>query len=403
MLRKIFFWLHKWLGLITGLVVLIVALTGCINVFSDELKEYFYHNRYYVEPETNRNTLNFSEMRAQAQKALGPGIKITRCEIYPAKGHTWIFRASQTDKKGIGYWNYYKYYYRVYINPYNGKVVHVEDTRNEFFQLVLSLHMNLLLGDTVGGMVTGISALCFFVLLLSGLILWFPRKWKAKAFKKGLAFKRRAGIKRLLYDLHNVSGFYVLVPATLICVTGLVFAFPWADQSVQFLANGGKKVEKRVIPLSTPNETYHPQSTDSAITHLLHVHPQADVLSIRFREKNTDPMDVQVRLAKNRTHVFEWYYFDRNNGKLLMRYGDKDVQGGEKFRTMNYDLHTGAFAGIPTKLLAFFVSLICAAMPVTGFLLWYNKGKKKKNKKQRRNHSSVGGQDIKNRNKSLLN
>ncbi|WP_214225513.1 PepSY-associated TM helix domain-containing protein [Pedobacter sp. B4-66] len=382
MLRKIFFWMHKWLGLITGLVVLIVSITGCINVFSDELKEYFYHKRYYVETEGNPKFLNFSELRDRAQKALGPDIKISRSEIYPAKGRTWVFRASLTDKKAIGHWNYYKYYYRVYINPYNGEIVHIEDSKNEFFQLVLNLHMNLLLGDAVGSMVTGISALCFFVLLLSGLILWFPRKWKAKAFKKGLIFKRSVGIKRLNYDLHNILGFYILIPAILICITGLVFAFPWADKSVQFVANGGKTVKKRIIPLSTPNEFYHPKTTDSAIAHLFQVYPQADVLSIRVREKNTDPMDVQVRLAKNRTHVFEWHYFDRNTGKLLMKYGDQDVKGGEKFKSMNYDLHTGAFAGIPTKLLAFFVSLICAAMPVTGFLIWYNKGKKSKKPKK---------------------
>ncbi|NRF42014.1 PepSY domain-containing protein [Pedobacter foliorum] len=382
MLRKIFFWVHKWLGLITGLVVLIVSITGCINVFSDELKEYFYHKRYYVETEGNSKFLNFSELRDRAQQVLGPDTKISRSEIYPAQGRTWVFRASLTDKKAIGHWNYYKYYYRVYINPYNGEIVHLENSKNEFFQLVLNLHMNLLLGDSVGGMVTGISALCFFVLLLSGLILWFPRKWKAKAFKKGLTFKRSVGIKRLNYDLHNILGFYILIPALLICITGLVFAFPWAEKSVQFVANGGKTIKKRSIPLSTPNESYHPQATDSAIAHLFQVYPQADVLSIRVREKNTDPMDVQVRLAKNRTHVFEWYYFDRNTGKLLMKYGDQDVKGGEKFKSMNYDLHTGAFAGIPTKLLAFFVSLICAAMPVTGFLIWYNKGKKSKKPKK---------------------
>ncbi|MEJ5960801.1 PepSY-associated TM helix domain-containing protein [Pedobacter immunditicola] len=385
MLRKTFLWLHKWLGLITGLVVMIVSLTGCINVFADELKAYFYHERYYAEPVGNGKPLNFSELRDQAQKAVGPNIKLTRGEIYPAKGRTWVFRASLTDKKAIGHWNHHKYYYRIYVNPSNGKVVHVEDTRNEFFQLMLNLHMNLLLGDAVGTMVTGISALCFFVLLLSGLVLWFPRKWKTKAFKKGLVFKRDVGIKRLNYDLHNISGFYILIPAILICVTGLVFAFPWADQSVQFLANGGKTIEKRVIPLSTPNDTFHPQSTDSAIAHLLHLHPQADVLAVRFREKNTDPLDVQVRLAKNRTHLFEWYYFDRNNGKLLMKFGDQDVKGGEKFRTMNYDLHTGAYAGMPTKFFGFFVSLICATLPVSGFLIWYNKGKK--NKKQKNKNS----------------
>jgi uncharacterized iron-regulated membrane protein len=374
MARKIFFWLHKWLGLGTGLVVLIVSLTGCINVFSDELKEYFYHDRYYVESGTNGHFQNFSVIRDSAQKALGPKIKISRCEIYPAKGRTWVFRASLTNKKGIGYWNYNKYYYRVYVDPYKGKVVYVEDTRNEFFQLALSLHRNLLLGDTIGGIVTGTSALCFFVLLLSGLILWFPRKWKAKAFKRALVLKSDVGGKRLNYDLHNMSGFYILIPVLLICITGLVFAFDWADKSVQFVANGAKATEKRTIPLSTPNKIYEPVAADSVITLLLHIHPEADVFSIRFREKNTDPLDVQVRLAKNRTHLFEWYYFDRNNGKLLMKYGDQDVKGGEKFRSMNYDLHTGAYAGIPTKLLALFVALICAAMPVTGFFIWYNRG-----------------------------
>ncbi|MES2457607.1 MAG: PepSY-associated TM helix domain-containing protein [Bacteroidota bacterium] len=386
MLRKVFFWIHKWLGLITGLVVLVVSITGCINVFADELKTFFYKDRYYSAapadgkqldfPEAKR--LYFSVLRDHAQQALGPNIKISRAEIYPEKGRTWVFRASKTKKDAIGHWNYYQYYYRVYVDPFSGKVINVEDTKNEFFQLVLNLHMNLLLGDLVGTMVTGISALCFFVLLLSGLILWFPRKWSTKGFKKVLTFKWNTGWKRLNYDLHTISGFYVLIPALLICLTGLVFAFSWADQSVQYLANGATKVKKREIPKSSPNASYPAATTNAAVTALLQKHPDADVFSIRFREKETDPLDVQVRLAKNRTHLFEWYYFDRNTGKLLEHYNDRTVIGGERFRSMNYDLHTGAFAGIPTKILAFLISLICAAMPVTGFLMWYNKPAKKK-------------------------
>jgi uncharacterized iron-regulated membrane protein len=225
MARNAFFWLHKWLGLVTGILVLIVSLTGCINVFADELKEYFYHDRMYVVPVENGQFLTFSEIRANAQKVLGPQIKISRSEIYPSGNRTWVFRANLTDKKSIGYWNYNKYYYRVYVNPYTGKVSYVENTLNEFFQLTLSLHRNLLLGDTVGGIVTGTSALCFLILLLSGLVLWFPRKWKKKAFKSGLALKRSVGKKRMIYDLHKVLGFYSLIPALLISGTGLVFAF----------------------------------------------------------------------------------------------------------------------------------------------------------------------------------
>jgi uncharacterized iron-regulated membrane protein len=300
--------------------------------------------------------------------------------FYPAPGRSWIFRASSTDAEAVGYWKFYKYYYRVYINPYTGQVLKVEDTRNEFFQLVLNLHMNLLLGDKVGGMITGVCTLCFFVILISGLILWWPAKWKAKALKNKLTIKSGTSAKRFNYDLHNISGFYLLIPLLLICITGLVFAFPWADDTVQYVANGAKVLEKRKIPLSTPNDGYTPAAIDYAVVSLIKTHAKADVFSIRFRNKDTDPLDVQVRLAEKRTHLFEWYYFDRNTGKLLLKYGDNDVQGGEKFRSMNYDLHTGAYAGIFTKILYLLISLFCTSLPVTGFLIWYNRGSKSKKK-----------------------
>ncbi|WP_256007035.1 PepSY-associated TM helix domain-containing protein [Pedobacter deserti] len=382
MFRKVFFWLHKWLGLITGIVVLIVSLTGCINVFADELKTFFYRDRLYVTDTGGGTFRDFSELRQTAQQALGADIKVTRAEIYPDGRRNWIFRATLTDKDGIGYWNYNKYYYRVYVNPYTGKVVYIENTLNEFFQIILSLHRNLLLGDTVGGIITGGSSLCFFLLLLSGLVLWFPRKWKKKAFKRGFALKMRVGIKRLIYDIHNVFGFYIIIPGIIISVTGMVFAFEWADKSVQYVANGGTPYQKIKIPLSSPNPDYHRGAADSVLKKLLHDHQDADIFSVRFRDKETDPLDVQVRLAKNRTHLFMWYYFDRNTGELLLRYGDQDIRGGQKLRTMNYDLHTGAYSGIPTKLFYFFVSLICAGLPITGFIMWYNhKGKPAKRTK----------------------
>jgi uncharacterized iron-regulated membrane protein len=45
---------------------------------------------------------------------------------------------------------------------------------------------------------------------------------------------------------------------------------------------------------------------------------------------------------------------------------------------MNYDLHVGAIAGLTGKIIAFIASLICASLPVTGFLVWYLKKYKKK-------------------------
>lgn len=378
MARKLFFWLHKWVGLLTGLIVLIISLTGCIYVFSEESKELIYSDRLFIEPQTEQ-VLPLSVLRDKAQQALGQSYRISRCEIYPDRSRSWIFRASETDAKAFGYWNYYKYYYRVYINPYNGNILHIEDSKNEFFQLVLSLHMNLLLGEHIGGAVVGYAVALFVLIMLSGLVLWWPQKWTKKKLKGSFRIKWDASPKRLIYDLHNILGFYMWIPILIITLTGLMYSFKWANSSMQFLFNGGKAAIARSIPKSSPGATEMEvnNSLDKALVTVFKTNPTADMLSIRTRAGETAPIDIQTRLLKSKTSAFVWYYFDRKTGELMMQYGDKDVTGGEKINTMKYDIHVGSIGGLGTKLLAFVASLICASLPITGFLMWYNKGRKK--------------------------
>lgn len=380
MLKKLFLWLHRWLGLFSGLIITIIGLTGCLTVFSDELKELFYKDRLFVEAKTE-HTLPLSVLQERAQQALGSSYKISRSEIYPQYGRSWIFRASKTDPEAIGHWNYYKYYYRAYVNPYNGEVIYIEDSRNEFFQLVLSLHMNLLLGQRIGAPLVGYSVALFVLILISGVIIWWPKDWKIKKIKKNFLVKWNASRKRLNYDLHNVLSIYILIPILISALTGLIFAFKWTDSSMQYIFNGGKKSVERVIPSSPPPlEIKADRNTalDKALYTVLREKPEADLLSIRVRPKKTAPIDIQTRLLKSRTHIFVWYYFDSNNGNLLMKYGNEDLSGGEKLRSMNYDLHVGSFGGIGTKIIAFFSALICTSLPITGFFIWYNKRAKKK-------------------------
>jgi uncharacterized iron-regulated membrane protein len=70
-------------------------------------------------------------------------------------------------------------------------------------------------------------------------------------------------------------------------------------------------------------------------------------------------------------------YFNKYTGKLLNGDYYKNLTNGEKFIQMNYDIHVGAIGGLPTKILAFLASLAAASLPVTGFLLWMGRKKKK--------------------------
>jgi uncharacterized iron-regulated membrane protein len=43
-----------------------------------------------------------------------------------------------------------------------------------------------------------------------------------------------------------------------------------------------------------------------------------------------------------------------------------------------YSVHVGSFGGLPTRILWFIAALIGATLPVTGYYLWWKKGKKKR-------------------------
>ncbi len=173
MLRKFSLWLHKWLGLVTGLVIFIVSITGCIYVFYDELKIITYPDRFLIgEPSNPQATPKpLTELFAIADAALPEGEKINRVDIYAAKNRTWVFRAMKLDQNKILYSDQTVYHKRVYINPYSGRVQFVENSKNEFFQLMLQLHRTLLLG-TAGQMIVAVSTVVFLLLCFSGLILW---------------------------------------------------------------------------------------------------------------------------------------------------------------------------------------------------------------------------------------
>ncbi|WP_035141783.1 PepSY-associated TM helix domain-containing protein [Flavobacterium daejeonense] len=390
--KKQILWLHKWLGLFSGIVILIVSLTGCIYVFQDELKLVVYPEKYFINhpaPET-KSTIALSKLIAIAEKNLNPGEKISRVDIFPQKDRTWVFRATKTNKKAFFYADYFTYNKRVFINPYSGTVQQIENTKTEFFQIVLQLHMNLLLGKKYGHVIIGFSTLFFSLICISGFFLWWPKKWKPKNIKQHFSIKFSAKPKRLNYDLHNVLGFYVLPWALLFCFTGLVFAFPVFKKGVNNSLNTlDTKKKNPIVQLdSIPQKTTN--TLDNGLYYVLSKHAQADQYSIRLQEEKSEPHDIQVRLDKNKTGNFYRYYFDQKSGQIDNMKTSANLQLGGQITSMNYDLHTGTFGGLTTKFLAFFAALICASLPVTGFIIWLNKSKKeRKNNKLKKEAAST--------------
>lgn len=381
-MKKKILWLHKWLGLISGIVVLIVSLTGCIYVFQDELKLLVYPEKYFVDtpiPQAQQ-TLPLSKLITIAENNLNTGEKVSRIDISPNKNRTWAFRAVKTNKNAFLYSDYFVYHKRVFINPYSGKVQNVENSKTEFFQIVLQLHRNLLLGKKYGHQIIGFSVLFFAIICITGIVLWWPKKWKRKSLKQQFAIKLNANKKRLNYDLHNVLGFYSLLFALLFAFTGLVFSFPIFKKMIINSFNSLDRKEITAIPKANYIQQLLPNSLDNGLYYILKKHPKADQYSIRLQKDSNEPHNIQVRLEENKTSAFYWYYFNQKNGQIEDLKSSDNLQLGNKITSLNYDLHTGSIGGLSTKILAFLAALICASLPITGFIIWLNKFKKTKNK-----------------------
>ena len=368
--NKINAWLHLWLGIGSGIIVIIISLTGAMLVFESEIKSM---SSPWLHASVTENTTQLppSAIYKSVHKAMPD--EIIQSVWYNGPGKT--AKVSIKDSDSL-----------VYVNPYDAKIVAVVD-HEDFFHVIEEGHFHLWLPHEIGEVLTAWGTLIFFFLLISGLILWYPKKWNKANRNKSFKIKWNASFKRLNYDLHNVLGFYTLIIALLMAFTGLCLSFNWFREGV-YWATGGQTEEngkKEQIEESYSNVN----SVDKLVaadfiwkkvrTEIAKENKEAVI--INFNEKPEENI-----YACTDMHLGVWrdLYFDPQTLKLLpsSQANINDEHFANWLRRSNYSLHTGMIGDIYTKIIYFIASIICASLPITGFLVWLGKKKKKKPSKK---------------------
>ncbi|MDN3549963.1 PepSY-associated TM helix domain-containing protein [Mucilaginibacter aquaedulcis] len=375
-------WLHLWIGLVTGVIVVIVSVTGCIQVFDEELFSLFHHDLVKVQQTGPARPV--SELLAVAQKAVGKKKQMTDLKI-TGDDHSYVFTASKANKKedvGISYFSQAKYQDDIYINQYTGAVLGIIDARYEFFNVVEQLHRQLLLTKPVGSVIIGSAILLFLIMMITGFIIWLPKNYKQ--FKQSITVKWSAKWKRVNYDLHSSLGFYVLPIAIIIAITGLVWSFKWWETGMfKVLGTSGKITLLRAAPVVATGDTTNTKIIDVIYVNLLHqIGDNYKVIGFNLPEKksNTVMVFTYVKRTTDSWNNMSYFYFDKRTGKMFDKLEHQDKPLALKWRNSNKYIHTGRIFGWPTQIMAFLAALICASLPITGFLIWWGK-RNKKNKK----------------------
>ncbi|PIB34992.1 hypothetical protein BFP72_06090 [Reichenbachiella sp. 5M10] len=376
-LKKLILQLHLWIGLLTGLVVFIEGITGAIYVFSGEITEWVDADKHRIPGEPGVAYMPASELQALAQEAIEEkDASLLRFFITndPKSSIAFTFRKLNPD--ALFYHDYMETYKTVYLDPYTGKVLKVENTKWEFFNMIMWLHMTLLLNYSLGGTIVAWGVLGFVLLIVSGLILWWPNNKTVRKKRLTFLWKPEFGWKRKNFDLHAVLGFYIIALALIISISGLFYSFHFVSDSLRWIANGGQTI-KRPFPTTAeviPSSDMQP--IDIAFQASLLKTPNADSYVVKLPRKPEFPYVVRAYMSKDVYYHRVVHYYDGQTGGLLQTDTRADLTNGEHYSNMNYDIHVGSIGGLPTKILAFLACLIIASLPVTGFLIWRNKSYK---------------------------
>jgi uncharacterized iron-regulated membrane protein len=381
-LKKAIGKIHLWLGLASGLVVFIVALTGCIYVFQKEISDVVHRRVFHIDAPAQAQPMPLSVLRQKAQAALGADKPLNFISTYRERDKAWEFSAYKGgDEKALTYFGGIGYYQVAYMNPYTGQLTGLIDYKYEFFNVVKFLHWSLLLNTAYGQPVVGVATLIFVLLLITGMILWWPKNLKKANVDKSFKIKWGASFKRVNYDLHNVPGFYAMLFAVIIALTGLVWAFDWFQKTVYVVASRSITPPDHPTFKSVAQVIYGTAMTpfDKAFLDAQQTFTAAEQrISVSVPGDKEDVTYIYGYRGKETYYDADELQYDQYSGRQLHRSNFADKNAGEKIIGMNYDIHVGAILGLPGKIIAFFASLVAASLPVTGTLIWIGRKKKKK-------------------------
>lgn len=346
--------IHLWLGLATGLVVIVIGITGSLYVFEEEIRA-LTQQEFRLVPVENKPFVGLDKIIADFDQ-LAAKDKIRSIRINEQIPNATV---EITTKKELVY----------YYNPYTAALVKKKGL--DWLEVVQHIHTSLLLGKT-GEFIIRWSVVIFVLMLITGLILWFPGQMRL--LKQSLTIKRKASFKRLNYDLHNVLGFYASIVLLITALSGLYFAFKEVKTVASFLTGTKLNPGNKVIDASEIKQ-------DSLALRYQEIYQTAKIkypgaiatnLSLRSGGELRLRMIYPYHWARNQNTFF----YKEETGKMLRAKLYANNNNADLIEATNYDLHTGKLLGLPSKILAFLASLIAASLPVTGFIIWLKKRKK---------------------------
>ena len=375
--------IHRWIGLSALGFLFIAGITGSVLCFDKRIDAALNPDLFYRQ--TPVTPIDPPRVAADVQ-ARHPELIVTQLPLNPRPSENLKLEVAARDSgMTLGF-------DQLFVDPSNGQVVGTRQSspglgRRHIVEGIFQIHQNLVAG-TWGRWIMGLAALLWFIGNFVGLYLTLPVKrpfWPK--WKKKWKIDSRANMRRLMLEIHNSSGLWLLIPATVLAYTSVAMnffdeAFTPAVQAVspakpsifdapvrppsagasgigfpQALAIGSAAARSRGLTWQPALERYDAGH---------------DVYGISFTDNGVENYH---RLGPVTLYV------DARSGRVVDADDPYHDSFGRKVSRSLYPLHSGEVAGPIGIALIFVLGLSTAEMCVTGFYTWWKKRKSRSGKR----------------------
>jgi uncharacterized iron-regulated membrane protein len=367
--RKLLFWVHLTAGCFAGVVIFIMSVTGVLLGFERQINSWV-DRGFQVEAGKAHLPLEEVARHVNPDAKQSPNVTV---------------RASATAPLEFAYGRERT----LYVDPASGGVLGEasRSTRN-FFSSVERIHRSL--GSEMrsgpGRPITGACNLLFLFIVVSGVYLWFPKKWLAQYVRPAIWFRGGLRGRARDWNWHNTIGFWSAVPLFFIVLSGVIMSYQWANNLLYQLTgsevpapqgregpgqrregNNGQRAGRRA---RGQESTENFQSLEA-------------LLSVA-RQQNSSWRSISFRLPSAAERVVSFSIdsgnggqpqkrsqltVDRTSGRIVRTEGFSTFNAGRKLRTIARFLHTGEVLGLTGQVIATLASLGGAFLVWTGISL----------------------------------
>ena len=376
-MRKIFRNIHLWLSVPFGILITLICFSGAALVFEKEVMELCHRELYFVK-KVEAAPLPMEQLMTKVAATLPDSVSVTGVNISSDPERAYQVTLSKPRRASM------------YVDQYTGEITGKYE-RAPFFNFMFRMHRWLL--DSMkqdggifwGKMIVGTSTLMFVFVLISGVVVWWPRT--RKALKNSLKIVANKGWRRFWYDLHVAGGMYALVFLLAMALTGLPWSFQWyrtgfyktfgvevqpsmghGNAAANATAKGGKRDGKPEGREGRGAHRYSPYTNwQQVYEQLAEANPDYKQISV-----SDGSASVAVPRFGNQRGT-DRYKFNPRNGEITETTLYKDLDNSGKIRGWIYSVHVGSWGGMLTRILTFVAALIGASLPLTGYYLWIRK------------------------------